>query len=132
MVEADNLAQNVDDLGHPLVPGLLAFPFASGIPDILVVGLVSADRVMGELEMRQDLAVAKERRPGPGPERQHHLQPLALDRTKTLDIGIVEHADRLAQMFGEHRLQIEPGQGVGAEIGRGDNPPLTNITREAD
>ena len=82
--------------------------------------------------MRHDLAVAKQRRPGAGPQGQHHLQSLALDRAETLDIGIVEHPDRLAQMLGEHRLQVETCQRLGAEIGRGNDPSVADITGKAD
>ena len=69
--------------------------------------------------------------PAPVPERQHHLHALAFDRAETLDIGIVEHANRLAQMLGEHRLQIETRQRVGAEIGRGDDPSRRGHNRES-
>src|SRR6266436_1916540 len=59
VVEADDLAEDLDHLLDPLVPGFLAFFLMGGIADILVIGLVAADRMMRELEMRHQFAVAK-------------------------------------------------------------------------
>src|SRR5712671_3951855 len=132
VIEPHDLAQDVDRLCDSFVPGLLSLLPAGRVADVFIIGLVSADRVMGELEMRHDLTVAKYRGAGAGPERQHHFDPPALDGAKTLDIGIVENADRLAQMLREHRLQIEIRQAFGAEIGSGQNPPVAHITRKPD
>src|SRR6516162_5795192 len=132
MVETDHLAEDFDGLSYTLVPGLLALPLPCVVADVFVVSLVPAHRVMGELEMGHDFAVAKDRRAGAGSKRQHHFNSLALDRAKTLDIGIVEDPDRLTQMLREHSLQIEARQRLGAEIGSGQNPPTAHIAGEAD
>src|SRR5271155_2608704 len=75
MVETDDLTENLDYLGDPLVPGFLPLLLAGGVADVFVVGLVPAHRVMGELEMEHDLAIAKERGAGAGAERQYHFHP---------------------------------------------------------
>src|SRR5262249_55747979 len=72
VVEAHNLAQDVDDLRDPLVPGFCALLLAGGIADVFIVGFLTADRVVGEFEMRDHLAVAEDGRAGSGAEGQYH------------------------------------------------------------
>ena len=106
--------------------------FERRVADVFVVGLVAVHRVMRQLEVRHDLPVVKDRRAGAGAEGQHHLDALALDRAKALHIGIVHHAHRLLPALGERGLQIETGPQIGAEIGRGQHPPVAHGAGEAD
>src|SRR6267143_4263461 len=96
VIETDDLPKDLDHFRHSLIPSLLALLLPSGVPDIFVVGLAPAHRVMPALEMRHDLAVAEERGAGAGAERQHHFQPVPLDRAKTLNVGVVEDTYRLS------------------------------------
>ena len=132
MVEAHDLAQDVDDLGDALVPRLFALLPASGVADVFVIGLSAADRMVGEFEMRHDFAVAKDCRAGPGPEGQDHLDAVALDRAKSLDIGVVQNPDWLAPMVAQRLLQVEAGQGFGPEIGCRQQPSVAHIAGETN
>src|SRR6516164_6728386 len=132
VIEADDDAQDLDHLGNPLAPVFFALFLAGRIADVFVVGLVAADRVVGEFQMRNDLAVAEDRGTGAGAERQNHLHTAALDRAKALHICIVEHAHRLAPMPGELRLQVETSQYLVAEIRGGQHPPVAHIAWKAD
>src|SRR5579885_1446248 len=85
--------------------------------------------MMGKLEMRHDFTVTENRRAGAGAEGQNHLDAPPRDRAKTLDIGIVENAHRLAPAAAQRLLQIKAAQGFGAEIGGGNDPPVPNIAQ---
>src|SRR5207247_9460886 len=52
VVEEEQGVDVADRLPNPLVPLLLAHPLASGVADLLVVGLALAERVMGQLDVR--------------------------------------------------------------------------------
>ena len=132
VIEPHDDAEDVDHLGDPFAPGLFALFLAGGVADVFVVGLAPADRVMGELQMRHDLAVAEDRRAGACAQRQDHFHAVAFDRPKALHIGIVEHAHRLAPMPGKLRLQVEPRQYLAAEIGGGQHAPVADIAGKAD
>src|SRR5215472_8231710 len=132
MVEANDFTQDVDDLRNPLVPSLFSFFSTGGIADVLVIGLAAADRVVCEFEMGHHLAGAKNRRPGASAERQHHLDPMTFDRTKALDVRVVEDPDRFAETLGEHRLQIEVRQRLSAKVRRCDDPSIAYVTGKAD
>src|SRR5438270_3258978 len=84
VVETHDLPEDLDHFRDPFIPNLLALFLPGRIADVFVIGLVSAHRVVRELEMRHDLAVAEDRGAGAGAERQHHLHPVPLDRAKSL------------------------------------------------
>ncbi len=127
-----DLAQDAYGLGDAFVPRLLALLSARVVADVLVIGLLAADRMVGEFEVRHDLAVVKDRRAGPGPEGQDHLDAFARDRAEPLDIRVVQNPDRLAPMLAERLLQVKAAQGLGPEIGRGQHLPVADIAGEPD
>ena len=58
--------------------------------------------------------------------------PLARNRPKALNIGIIENPNRLAPMVAQRLLKIETAQSLGSEIGCRDHSAVSDITGETD
>ena len=67
--------------------------------------------MVGELEMRRELAVEQEGRADAGPERDDELQPRAAHDSQALQVGVVGDPHRMAETFGHHVGQVESRPG---------------------
>src|ERR1700731_3846312 len=80
-----------------LVPALLAHLFERFCAYVVLVRLLSLERMMRQLEVRDVLAIDVERTAHARPEGEDHLEALALDDAEALHAGVVEHARRALQ-----------------------------------
>jgi hypothetical protein len=81
----------------PVVPVLVTLVLAGQLTELVVVGLVLAERLMGHFDVGHQLAIHEEGAPEPCAERDDHLEPLALHDGGTLHVGIVGHFGRLPE-----------------------------------
>lgn len=82
----------VDQRVHAPAPFFNALAMQRGVADVLVVGLPLPDRMLGQFQMRHEIAVPEQRGANPGAERENHLEAIAFDEAEALYIGIVQHA----------------------------------------
>jgi hypothetical protein len=113
VVEEAEGAERLDDLGHPLLPLLVAELLAGGVADRIVVGLAFAEGVVGELEVGEQQPVLEERRAESGTEGEHQLEAFALDHGRALQVGVVGHLARGAEVRRQATLEVEVGPGLG-------------------
>src|SRR4029453_14323706 len=109
-VEAIVIPDRLDPLDHladALPPALLPDLLQGGIAHEVLVGLAAGIDVVGELQVRDEHAVDEDRRAEPGPEGEHHLDPLPGDAAETLDVGVVADASGLAGHLYEGIGEIE-------------------------
>src|SRR5215472_7291274 len=89
------IQQRSHNAEHPLdpaVPFVRAFGCERGRAEIFVISLSLPDRMLAELEMGHELAVAIDRAANASAQRQNTFETLALDHTQALHLGIVQHA----------------------------------------
>src|SRR5206468_1338443 len=123
-IEAVVVQQGPHDLEHSVdaaVPLVHALCGQRGSSEILIIGLVLPDRMLSELEMRHQLALAIDCAAEARPQRQHAFEALALDDAKPLHLGVVQHANWLAQAPLELCGQRKVMQVGGPEIRRGND-----------
>jgi len=103
-----------------------------GTADIIVIGLLVADRVVRQFEMRDRPAVGEDRGAAAGAERHDHLDADPPDRAETLHIGVVHDPHRLAPAPAQLGLQIVSGPRFGPEMRRRQDAPVPHHAGKAD
>ena len=134
-IEAVVVQQGPHDLEHSVdaaVPLVHALCGERGSSEILIIGLVLPDRMLSELEMRHQLALAIDCAAEARPQRQHAFEALALDDGKPLHLCVVQHANRLAQAPLELCGQRKVMQVGGPEIRRGNDAAMLDHSGEPD
>ncbi len=86
------------------VPALVARLHARLVADVLVVGLLFRDRMMGEFEMRHQFAVAKERGTRAGAERQHEFDAAcpSIAASPCISASLIMRTGSPPRRFAEH------------------------------
>src|SRR5580704_9020521 len=69
--------EDADHPGHAPVPFFLSFFFHGLVADVLVIVFVLADGMVGQLQMRQQVAVDQEGGPDTGAQRDSQLETFA-------------------------------------------------------
>ena len=97
VVEEEQRVELGDRLADPGVPAVVADVLAGPLAQLLVVGLALAERLVGDLEVREEGAVEEQRGAEPGAEGDDELEALALDHRRALDVRVVGDLGRLAE-----------------------------------
>jgi hypothetical protein len=119
----------VEHAAHPLVP-LLPTDLAEGpVADVLLVGEFLAERVVGQLQVRDVDAVDEEGAAHAGAEGDHHLDALAGDGAVALHTRVVEGAGGLAGELFDLGAEGEAGPAL-VEVGGGVCDVLLDHPRE--
>ena len=61
-----------------------------GVAELLVVGLVPPEGMMGQLQVRREPPVEEQCRADAGPERDDELEPGAAHDVETLKVGVID------------------------------------------
>ena len=138
------------EVGETLVDALAPFPHTDPpqrrVAELLVIGLVLAEGMVRQLEMRHQLAVQEQARADAGAERDDELEPGAAHDLQTLEVSVIDDADRTAEARLQRRREIETGPGgqqlgdyrcsggtrVGHEVGRRQDDTFTDDAVETD
>ena len=113
MVEEEQCVEARDGLSHPMIPVLVAGLLASQLAELLVVGLVFSERVVGQLDMGQQVAVHEEGGPESGAQGNDEFESFSDDDRQSLHVGVVGHPSRHLEAGGQGRGQIEVGPRLG-------------------
>src|SRR5450432_2957311 len=86
--------------------------------------------MMRDFKTRHQLAVLEQRRTDTGTECDSQLQPLALNRSVTLDGSVIGHTRWFAKSLSEFRSQVD-ANALGAKIGSRENHTVLDNPRKA-
>jgi hypothetical protein len=87
--------------------------------------------MLRQFEMRHQQAIAEYRRAGAGAEGKHDLQSSTLDDSETLDLGVVEQTNWLAETLGQGGCQWKIAPWAVAEMRRRESSPVADYARKS-
>jgi hypothetical protein len=117
---------------NALVPALLADGLKRRLAHVFVIGLMVANRMLAEFQMRCDVPISEQGKAHFRAQCQNAFKNFPGDNPEALDAGIIEHAYWVTQFLRNDRTKPETMPLFGPEIGRRHNEIRPHHAREAD